>query len=183
MAGSTVLDEPLRAMLSGLLEMLRMRHHTRASAWRTVHVVWDLPEPMPSETVEELVFLCREANFKFVAIARDKGFLQDDDRVVMIGVGGVLAEIYGDVAIRLAPIDAAMALEMIDEVKGLAPIRGYRGMKEGDCAALANAVSRLSTLALVPGTPVSEAEINPMIVRAKGNGVVAVDGLVSLKSD
>ena len=66
------LDEPLRAMLGGMLEMLRMRHHTRASARRTVNVVWDLPEAMPSETVEELVFLCREANFKFVAIARDK---------------------------------------------------------------------------------------------------------------
>lgn len=109
---------------------------------------------------------------------RDNG---ETGPVVMVGVGGVLAEIYADVAIRLAPVDATTAREMIDEVKGLAPIRGYRGMTEGDCAALADAVARLSTLALVPGAPVSEAEINPMIVRSKGNGVVAVDGLVSLK--
>jgi len=66
------LDKPLRALLDGMLEMLRMRHHTRASARRTVHVVWDLPEAMPRETVEEMVLLCREVNFKFVAIARDE---------------------------------------------------------------------------------------------------------------
>ena len=110
---------------------------------------------------------------------RDNG---ETGPVIMVGVGGVLAEIYADVAIRLAPVDAATARDMIDEVKGLAPIRGYRGLPEGDCAALADAVARLSTLALVPGAPVSEAEINPMIVRPKGDGVVAVDGLVSLKS-
>jgi len=110
---------------------------------------------------------------------RDNG---ETGPVIMVGVGGVLAEIYADVAIRLAPVDAATARDMIDEVKGLAPIRGYRGLPEGDCAALADVVARLSTLALVPGAPVSEAEINPMIIRPKGDGVVAVDGLVSLKS-
>ncbi len=101
--------------------------------------------------------------------------------IVMVGVGGVLAEIYADVAIRLAPVDKAAAREMIDEVKGMAPIRGYRGLPEGDCAALADAIVRLSTLALVPGEPVMEAEINPVIVRRAGEGVVAVDGLVALK--
>ena len=101
--------------------------------------------------------------------------------VVMVGAGGVLAEIYADVAIRLAPVDKVTAREMINEVKGLAPIRGYRGLPDGDCAALADAIARLSTLALVPGAPVDEAEINPMIVRPKGKGVVAVDGLIALK--
>ncbi|MEE2970604.1 MAG: acetate--CoA ligase family protein, partial [Pseudomonadota bacterium] len=101
--------------------------------------------------------------------------------IAMVGVGGVLAEIYADVAIRLAPVDKAAAREMIDEVKGMAPIRGYRGLPEGDCAALADAIVRLSTLALVPGEPVMEAEINPVIVRRAGEGVVAVDGLVALK--
>ena len=107
----------------------------------------------------------------------------DTGPIVMVGVGGVLAEIYADVAIRLAPVDEATALGMIDEVKGLAPIRGYRGLPEGDCAALAAAIARLSTLALAPGAPVNEAEINPMIIRAKGDGVVAVDRLVALKAE
>jgi hypothetical protein len=102
--------------------------------------------------------------------------------VVMVGAGGVLAELYADVAIRLAPVDAATAREMIDEVTGLAPIRGYRGLPEGDCAALADAVARLSTLALVPGAPVAEAEINPLMVRPKSDGAVAIDCLVVLKT-
>jgi succinyl-CoA synthetase beta subunit len=49
-------------------------------------------------------------------------------------------------------------------------------MPAGDLAALAQAVARLSSLAELPGTPIAEAEINPLIVKA--SGVVAVDGVV-----
>ena len=96
-----------------------------------------------------------------------------------------LAEIYRDAALRIAPVDAATALEMIEEVKGLAPLRGYRGLAKGDLAALAAAIAALSDLArLAAGTPlVLEAEINPLIVRAEGAGVVAVDGLVVLDGE
>jgi succinyl-CoA synthetase beta subunit len=65
---------------------------------------------------------------------------------------------------------------MIDEVKGLALIRGYRGMPKGDRAALAKAVSAMSQLAFVDD--VSEAEVNPLMVKREGDGVVAVDGLI-----
>lgn len=100
--------------------------------------------------------------------------------VVTLAVGGTLAEIYRDVAVRLAPTDLAMAREMIDEVKGLAPIRGYRGLPRGDLAALARAIVALSQLACLVGRPIVEAEINPLLVREAGAGVVAVDGLVVL---
>lgn len=96
--------------------------------------------------------------------------------IVVLGVGGVLAEIYRDFALRLAPVDVAAASDMIEEVKGLAIIRGYRGMPRGDCAALARAVSAFSQLAYVPG--IAEAEINPLLVKREGEGVVAVDGLL-----
>src|SRR5690348_12050370 len=46
--------------------------------------------------------------------------------VVVLGIGGVLAEIYKDFAVRLAPVSMHDADAMIDEVKGLAVIRGYR---------------------------------------------------------
>ena len=65
---------------------------------------------------------------------------------------------------------------MIEQVKGLAVIRGYRGMPKGDCAALAQTVSAFSQLAYIDS--ITEAEINPLIVRKDGEGVVAVDGLV-----
>ncbi len=95
--------------------------------------------------------------------------------VVMLGIGGVLAEIYRDFALRLAPVGTEEAMRMVEEVKGLAVIRGYRGMPRGDCNALADAVSAFSQLAGLPH--VTEAEINPLIVKAEGEGVVAVDGL------
>ena len=68
------------------------------------------------------------------------------------------------------------ALGHVEEVKGLAVIRGYRGMTKGDCAALAQAVAAFSQLAAFDD--IAEAEINPLIVRKENEGVVAVDGLI-----
>ena len=99
--------------------------------------------------------------------------------VVVLGVGGVLAEIYRDLALRLAPVTEEEAGRMIEEVKGLAAIRGYRGLPRGDTAALARAVSAFSHLAHLEQRVV-EAEVNPLIVKPEGEGVVAVDGLLVL---
>jgi hypothetical protein len=52
-------------------------------------------------------------------------------------------------------------------------------LPKGDVRALAQAVSAMSRLALVPGRPVAEAECNPVIVKAQG--AVAVDGLLVMK--
>ena len=101
--------------------------------------------------------------------------------VVLLGSGGTLAEIYQDTVLRLAPVNADEAMQMIDEVKGLAVIRGYRNLPLGDVAALARAIAAFSRLALLPGAPVAEAEINPLIVKA--DGVVAVDGLLVMRKD
>ena len=99
--------------------------------------------------------------------------------VVLVGAGGVMTEIYRDYALRMAPVSEKEAGEMIEQVKGLAAIRGYRNLPRGDVKALARAVSALSTLSLLQGRPVREAEINPLIVGA--DGVVAVDALVTRK--
>jgi acyl-CoA synthetase (NDP forming) len=96
--------------------------------------------------------------------------------VVALGAGGVLAEIYRDVVLRLAPVSEDEAREMIALVKGLAPARGYRGMRKGDLDALAKAVAAFSRLAAMAG--VTEAEINPVIVMPEGEGVVMADALL-----
>ncbi|MGH8738029.1 MAG: acetate--CoA ligase family protein [Burkholderiales bacterium] len=100
--------------------------------------------------------------------------------LALVGAGGVLAEIYHDVVLALAPVSVEEAEEMIARVKGFAVLRGYRGLPRGDLRALAEALAALSRLALIPGRPVAEAEINPVIV--KGRGAVAVDGLLRLKA-
>jgi acyl-CoA synthetase (NDP forming) len=109
------------------------------------------------------------------------GYRVDPDvgPVVMVAAGGVYTEIYRDRSLRLAPVDAATAAEMIAEVRGLAPLAGYRGKPAGDIAALAEAVAALSRLAAEPS--VADAEINPLIVRPQGEGVVAVDAVVRMR--
>jgi len=101
---------------------------------------------------------------------------------VTVGLGGVLAELYKDAATRLAPVDEAEARQMIEAVKGLAILRGYRNLPRGDVSALARAVAAFSTLAHEAFADVSDAEINPLLVKRDGEGVVAVDGLVVLRA-
>lgn len=98
--------------------------------------------------------------------------------IVLLGAGGTLAELYRDFAVRLAPVDRATAEQMIAEVKGFALIRGYRALPRGDRTALAQAVCALSNLAHLSAPVVLEAEINPLVVKAEGEGVSAVDGLI-----
>jgi acetate---CoA ligase (ADP-forming) len=100
--------------------------------------------------------------------------------IVVVGAGGVLAEVYRDAVVRMAPVSEGEAEEMIARVKGFAAIRGYRNLPRGDIAALAKAVAAVSRLALAKGRPVLEAEINPLLVKA--SGVVALDALVARKA-
>jgi acyl-CoA synthetase (NDP forming) len=99
--------------------------------------------------------------------------------LVMLAAGGILAEIHRDRSLRLAPVDLAEAQAMIGEVAALRALAGYRGKPAGDLDALAKALVALSQLA-VDGPAVAEAEVNPLIVRPNGKGVVAVDALVKL---
>jgi len=100
---------------------------------------------------------------------------------VVLSSGGVLSEVYGDAAVRMAPVNHATALGMIEDVKGLAPICGYRGMPKGDLRAIASTIVALSQLAFIKRPQLTEAEINPLIVRENGKGAVAADGLIIVK--
>jgi len=97
--------------------------------------------------------------------------------LVLVGAGGTLAELYRDFALRLAPVTLEEAREMIAEVRGFEPLRGFRNAPQGDLEALALAVVAHSQLALNPN--VLEAEINPLIVKAEG--VVGVDSRLVLR--
>jgi acyl-CoA synthetase (NDP forming) len=109
------------------------------------------------------------------------GYRVDPDvgPLVMVAAGGIYTEIYRDRSLRLAPVDAGTAAEMIAEVRGLKALAGYRGKPAGDLAALADALAALSQLAADPA--IVEAEINPLIVRPQGEGVVAVDAVVRMR--
>ncbi|MEL0042999.1 MAG: acetate--CoA ligase family protein, partial [Candidatus Puniceispirillum sp.] len=106
------------------------------------------------------------------------GFRRDNlvGPVVTVGAGGVMAEIYRDVAIRPAPVSVQTARRMLDEVKGFALLRGYRSRPVGDLDALARLVASVSQLAAFD--EIAEAEINPVLVQA--DGVVRLDALIRL---
>jgi succinyl-CoA synthetase beta subunit len=111
------------------------------------------------------------------------GYRVDPDvgPLVIVAAGGLFTEIYRDRALRLAPVDLTTAREMIAEVKALGPLAGRRGRPAGDLDALAEAIVKLSQLAMTEDPQVAEAEINPLIVRPAGQGVIAVDALVRLR--
>jgi succinyl-CoA synthetase beta subunit len=99
--------------------------------------------------------------------------------IVVLGSGGVLAEILDDNSVRIAPVELSDAMEMIEEVKALSIINGYRCMPKGDIFSLAKAIVSISKLSF--NKKIKEAEINPLIIKNDGKGVVAVDGLIVLK--
>ena len=103
--------------------------------------------------------------------------------VVVVGAGGVLAELYQDVAVRSAPVNLATANEMIAEVRAFAALRGYRNLPPGDLDALAHIVVTLSGLATATGGRAREVEINPLLVKRDGDGVIAVDAVVIVGDD
>jgi acetate---CoA ligase (ADP-forming) len=99
--------------------------------------------------------------------------------IVLVAVGGELAEMYADRSLRLAPVDLATAAEMIDEVRPLHVLRGFRRRPAADAEALAQAIVSISQLDRRP--QVLELEVNPLLVRRRGQGVVAVDALVRIR--
>jgi succinyl-CoA synthetase beta subunit len=95
--------------------------------------------------------------------------------VVVLGAGGVLAELMPPPVIRPAPLSRTEAEEMVAAAP-LAHLRGFRGRPAGDLAALADAVVAFSRLAAL--ADVAEAEINPLLVKAAGEGALALDALI-----
>ncbi len=96
--------------------------------------------------------------------------------MVVLGAGGVMAEILDDTTMRAAPVDLDTAREMLDEVRFMKAARGFRGKPPGDLDALARAIVSLSRLAQCDG--VAEAEINPLLICEDERGVLALDALV-----
>jgi hypothetical protein len=98
--------------------------------------------------------------------------------VVMVGFGGTLAEVLDDVAVRLAPLDRAEALAMLDDLRGARVLAGVRGRPAIDRAAVASMLVALGRLA-GDRPDLLEVDLNPVI--ASETGAVAVDALVVLE--
>ena len=98
--------------------------------------------------------------------------------VVMVGAGGVLAEMIDDVAIRKAPIDHTEARRMIDELAAARVLEGVLGRPRCDVAALAAALAALSRFAATHADTVESVDVNPFVVLPEGEGALALDALI-----
>jgi acyl-CoA synthetase (NDP forming) len=94
---------------------------------------------------------------------------------LMVGLGGIFVEVLKDVSIRLLPLDEDEARAMLKELRGYKILEGVRGQKRRDIDALVRAMLGMSEIFAAHRTHLSDLEINPLLVRAEGGGVAAVD--------
>lgn len=97
--------------------------------------------------------------------------------LIMVGMGGVAAELLADHAFRIPPVTHSDAAEMIRELRGFPLLSGYRGRPPVDTAILEDQIVRVSRL--VEDLPeIAELDLNPVIVTT--DDAVAVDARVRL---
>jgi acyl-CoA synthetase (NDP forming) len=94
--------------------------------------------------------------------------------LMMFGLGGIYVEALHDVSFRVAPLDRRGARDMIDAIRGHSLLRGVRGQRPSDLAALTDALCRLSQLA-VEFPEIAEFDVNPIVVFEEGQGVTGID--------
>jgi acetate---CoA ligase (ADP-forming) len=99
---------------------------------------------------------------------------------VAIGLGGVLAEAFGDTATRLAPLTDNDVAEMLDTLRGRTLLDGFRNLPVCNRAAIATAARAVGRL-LLEHPEVREVEINPLRVDARG--ALALDALVVIDQE
>jgi len=101
--------------------------------------------------------------------------------VVAFGLGGVLVETLRDTSYRVAPFGPEEARAMIDELRARALFDGVRGRPPCDLDALVATLAQISELAWDLRERLLEMDINPLLVRPRGQGVVAADALIVLR--
>lgn len=106
-----------------------------------------------------------------IGARRDPGF----GPLVVVGLGGVQAEVSRDVQVALAPVERSGADQMIAALRGYPLLLGWRGRPACDVAAAADAVVALSRL-IAEAPDIVECEVNPL--RVHPHGATAVDALV-----
>lgn len=136
------------------------------SAWDDMHArfpdaAWLIQPFLPGDV--ELI----------VRATRDTAF----GPVVTVGPGGIMTELYGDVALRIAPFVAVEALQMIEETKASALLRGFRGLPVHELEPIADVLVRVGDLMLGQPT-VLELSLDPLLITEKGPVVVDAKAVI-----
>jgi acetate---CoA ligase (ADP-forming) len=95
--------------------------------------------------------------------------------VLLVGLGGIAAEVLRDVVIRLLPARTDDVREMLASLRGRALLGAFRGRPERDLDAIARAAAGLGATFLACRPWLTSLEINPLVAGAAGAGARAVD--------
>jgi succinyl-CoA synthetase beta subunit len=151
-AGGVILDVHTRRELESAIRRV-------LAAGRGHDPVGVLIQPMAAPGVELIVGGRRDPQF---------------GPLVLVGIGGVLAEVFDDVAVRLAPISAGDAREMLAELRGARLLEGVRGRRAVSHQAIAELIARLGDV-LEAHPAWREVDLNPVFA---GRDAIAVDALI-----
>jgi acyl-CoA synthetase (NDP forming) len=102
--------------------------------------------------------------------------------LIVVGAGGILVELYRDVAVRVAPLDEEAAAAALAETRIDRLLDGFRGRPRGDRAAAVRAVSALSHFIADFADDIVEVEVNPLAVMPEGQGCSALDCVIIAKN-
>jgi len=122
-------------------------------------------QPMISEAIEVIVGVSKDDQF---------------GHLLMFGLGGIYVELLGDVTFRVVPISDMDAKEMVNGIKTVQMLKGFRNIPERDVDGITDVLLRVSQLCM-DFPEISEMDINPLMVMEKGKGVIAVDARFALK--
>jgi acetyl-CoA synthetase len=109
-----------------------------------------------------------------VGITVDEQFGQ----LLLIGSGGVQAELWQDTMTLLPPWSREAIAAALRQLKLSALLDGYRGQPAGDVEALIDAILAIGRYAAAHRDTLVELDVNPIIVRPRGAGAIAVDVLI-----
>jgi len=111
-----------------------------------------------------------------VGVARDEQF----GPYLLVGGGGILVEMMNDCVSLLMPTTRDRVLHALGQLKCVPLLKGFRGAPPADLNAAADVILAVADMVENDLSSINELDINPLMLLAKGQGVVAVDALISL---
>ncbi|MEM7120448.1 MAG: acetate--CoA ligase family protein [Pseudomonadota bacterium] len=163
----------------GLIELRLSDADDVAAAWARLQERL-VAMPVASLPVQFVVQAMAPSGVEVIAgIARDPAF----GLVMAVGAGGVLAELFDDVAMCCLPPRQGDIEGMLTGGRLAHLLAGFRGSGPADTGALCDALNALAGFATAHADAIEGIDINPLLVYPEGKGCLVVDALIVPRSE
>ena len=167
-----------------VVKALGVAHKTEAGG---VRLNLDSPNQV-SSAVMEMSNLCESFMIEkmiggvvaelIVGVARDEQF----GPYLLLGGGGILVEMMNDSALLLLPTSKEQVLHALGQLTCAPLLTGFRGLPPADLSAAVDVILSVANLVEKDPSSIIELDINPLLLMAEGQGVVAADALIRLNT-